>query len=128
MNKTLCAAARTITIAIVAMIAIAGFIFSACHHSPRSTKEAILKQSLYEMRSAIDKYTVDKERAPQRLQDLVTAGYLKSIPLDPITKSADTWQIEMESAPASPNLPAGIANICSGAKGSGPDGIAYHQY
>lgn len=94
----------------------------------RYAKETVLRQDLYEMRSAIDKYTIDKERAPQTLQDLVTGGYLKRIPEDPITKSADTWQTEIESEPPSPDVPAGIANVRSGADGVGMDGIAYNQY
>ena len=94
----------------------------------RYAKETVLRQDLYEMRSAIDKYTIDKERAPQALQDLVSAGYLKRVPEDPITKSADAWQIEMESEPPSPDVPAGIANVHSGAGGVGLDGIAYNQY
>jgi general secretion pathway protein G len=94
----------------------------------RYAKETVLKQNLYEMRSAIDKYTVDKERAPQTLEDLVSGGYLKSIPVDPMTKSADTWQTEIESEPPSPDVPAGIANVRSGADGVGGDGIPYSQY
>lgn len=94
----------------------------------RHAKETVLKQDLYEMRRAIDNYTIDKERAPANLQDLVTAGYIKRIPEDPLTKSADTWQIEMESEPPSPDVPAGIANVRSGAEGVGLDGIPYSQY
>jgi general secretion pathway protein G len=91
-------------------------------------KETVLRKDLFEMRSAIDKYTVDKEQAPPTLQDLVTAGYLRAIPVDPFTKSADTWQIEMETEPPSPDVPAGINNVRSGADGTGADGVAYSQY
>ena len=91
-------------------------------------KETVLKQDLYELRAAIDKYTIDKERAPQSLQDLVTSGYLKKIPVDPMTKSADTWQTEIEAEPWSPDVPAGIANVHSGAEGTGQDGVPYSQY
>lgn len=56
-------------------------------------KEAVLKEDLHTMRTAIDSYTVDKEKAPQSLEDLVQAGYLKSIPIDPITNRNDTWII-----------------------------------
>jgi len=94
----------------------------------KHAKETVLKQDLFEMRSAIDKYTVDKERAPQTLQDVVQAGYLRAIPADPFTKSADTWQIEIETEPPSPDVPAGINNVRSGADGTGSDGVAYSQY
>ncbi len=55
-------------------------------------RESALKQDLTTLRSAIDQYTLDKEKAPQSLDDLVQAGYLREIPKDPITGKADTWQ------------------------------------
>src|SRR5437764_8589800 len=57
-------------------------------------KEAVLRQDLKTMRDQIDNYTMDKEKGPQSLQDLVDAGYLRKIPKDPFTGSADTWQVE----------------------------------
>src|SRR4051812_38174425 len=54
-------------------------------------KEAVLKQDLYVIRSAIDQYTLDKSKAPQSLEDLSQSGYLKAIPKDPFTNSTDTW-------------------------------------
>lgn len=80
------------------------------------------------MRNAIDKYTMDKERAPQTLQDLVTTGYLKKIPEDPITQSTPTWQIEIESEAASSGVPVGIYNVRSSAKGSDRNSTPYDQY
>lgn len=94
----------------------------------RRAKEVVLQQNLYEMRRAIDNYTVDKEQAPQSLQDLVSAGYLRAIPVDPLTKSADTWVTEMESEPPGPDVPAGIKDVRSGAEGVGTNGIPYSQY
>jgi general secretion pathway protein G len=55
------------------------------------TKETVLKSNLHTLRILIDQYTADKLKAPQSLQDLVTAGYLREIPKDPITESAETW-------------------------------------
>ena len=54
-------------------------------------KETVLKQNLYNLRNAIDQYTMDKQRAPQSLDDLVAAGYFRQIPVDPMTGAAD-WQ------------------------------------
>ena len=54
-------------------------------------QETALKEDLYSMRSVIDQYTLDKQKAPQSLQDLVDAGYLKQLPMDPFTRSRDTW-------------------------------------
>src|ERR1700761_7797101 len=73
-------------IAVLASIAIPAYKLSLQHAS-----EAVLKEDLYTMRRAIDSYTVDKEKAPQSLDDLVQSGYLKSIPIDPITHRTDTW-------------------------------------
>src|SRR5947208_13747329 len=58
----------------------------------QAAKEAVLREDLRVMRTAINSYTVDKEKAPQSLDDLVTGGYLKAIPKDPITGRTDTWQ------------------------------------
>lgn len=93
----------------------------------KRAKEIVLKQDLDEMRRAIDKYTIDRERAPQSLQDLV-GGYLRAVPVDPITKSADTWQVEMETEAPSPDVPPGIINVRSGAEGSDTSGRAYSEY
>jgi len=59
------------------------------------TKESLLKNNLFTMRTVIDEYTFDKQKAPQTLQDLVSEGYLRAGPLDPIT-GKDTWKLVME--------------------------------
>ena len=61
-------------------------------------RESVLKQDLTAIRNAIDAYTLDKQKAPQSLQDLVSANYLKEIPEDPMTKSRDTWETVMEDS------------------------------
>ena len=94
----------------------------------RRAKEVVLKTNLDEMRRAIDKYTVDKEKAPQSLQDLVTAGYLRVIPVDPITRSSDTWRTEMETETASADIPPGIKDVRSGAEGTDVEGKSYTEY
>jgi len=54
-------------------------------------RETVLRDDLYTLRSVIDQYTLDKQKAPQSLQDLVDSGYLKTLPLDPFTNSRDSW-------------------------------------
>ena len=110
-------------IAILMAVAIPIFITHV-----RRAKEVVLKTNLDEMRRAIDKYTVDKEKAPQSLQDLVSAGYLRSIPIDPITRSSDTWRTEMETETASADTPAGIKDVRSGAEGTDVEGKTYAEY
>src|SRR3974390_242560 len=59
-------------------------------------KEAVLRQDLFTLRQVISQYTLDKQKAPQALDDLVSAGYLKQVPKDPITGSNSTWQTTSE--------------------------------
>ena len=94
----------------------------------KRAKEVVLMNDLDEMRRGIDKYTADKEKAPQSLQDLVAGGYLRRVPDDPLTKSNETWEIEMDSEPYRPGVPAGIKDVHSGAEGTGTDGRAYKEY
>lgn len=94
----------------------------------KRAKEVVLMNDLDEMRRAIDKYTADKEQAPQSLQDLVTAGYLRRVPIDPLTKSDTTWEPDMDSEPFRPGVPAGLKDVHSGAEGTGSDGRAYKEY
>jgi general secretion pathway protein G len=94
----------------------------------KRAKEVVLMNDLDEMRRAIDKYTADKERAPQSLQDLVTGGYLRRVPEDPITKSNESWEVEIDSEPYRPGVPAGIKDVRSTAEGVGTDGRAYKEY
>jgi len=64
-------------------------------------REAALRDDLYTLRSMIDRFTLDNQRAPASLEELVEAGYVGAIPSDPFTRSTDTWQVELEGAPIS---------------------------
>jgi general secretion pathway protein G len=92
-------------------------------------REAVLRQNLFTMRSVIDQYSMDKQKAPQSLQDLVDAGYLKMIPMDPFTHSRDTWETVQEDLLTSVDQSQpGITDVHSGASGAGSDGVAYNQW
>ena len=93
----------------------------------RHAKEVVLMQDLMEMRNAIDNYITDKEKAPQSLEELVSAKYLRSIPKDPIEAEAE-WQVEMGSEPVKPGGQPGIENVRSGASGTSVDGRAYSEF
>ena len=98
-------------------------------NSVAHAKEAVLRDDLFTMRSVIDQYTLDKQKAPQSLQDLVSAGYLKAIPKDPITGSDDTWQVSSDDTLMDPSQTApGITDVHSGATGVGTDGTAYSSW
>jgi general secretion pathway protein G len=96
--------------------------------SNKEFREDILKQDLKELRGAIDRYTHDKHAAPQSLEDLVTAGYLRELPVDPITRSKDTWQPVMDETLSSiDQTEPGINDVRSGAQGSTLDGTPYGE-
>jgi len=92
-------------------------------------REAVLKEDLQTMRKAIDSYTMDKQKGPQSLDDLVQAGYLKSIPVDPITRRSDTWMTAQDSAMYSlDQTDPGITDVHSGAQATASDGSSYSQW
>ena len=92
-------------------------------------KESVLKNNLFTMRTVIDEYTLDKQKAPQTLQDLITEGYLRGIPIDPITGSSETWRVIMEDAMASVNqTEPGIFDVRSGSDKVSLDGTPYAEW
>jgi general secretion pathway protein G len=91
-----------------------------------AAKEAVLREDLQVMRTAIGSYTVDKQKAPQSLEDLVTAGYLKAIPKDPITGRTDTWTLsQSDTLSTVDQTAAGIDDVHSGAQLTATDGTSY---
>jgi len=91
--------------------------------------EAVLKEDLYHMRTAIDQYTQDKGKAPQALEDIVTAGYLHAIPKDPFTHASDSWQTVQEDVLTSiDQQEPGISDVKSGSSMIGTDGTAYNTW
>ena len=108
-------------IGVLAAIAIPSYIASL-----KSAKEAVLKEDLHVMRAAIDSYTMDKEKAPESLDDLVQAGYLKVIPTDPMTHSNSTWNpVTEDSLMSVDQTAAGIGDVHSGSGETGTDGQPY---
>lgn len=111
-------------IAILATLAVPSFVDAI-----RSAREAVLREDLHVMRSAIDSYTMDKQKAPQTLDDLVQNGYLKSIPVDPMTHSTDTWVTDTSDALSSlDQTEPGIDDVHSGSDETGSDGQAYNTW
>lgn len=85
------------------------------------SKESLLRNNLFTLRNMIDEYTIDKQKAPQSLDDLVSEGYLRSVPVDPITGSSSTWKLIMEEATASVNqTEPGIFDVRSGSDATSP--------
>jgi len=93
------------------------------------SKESVLRNNLFTMRTVIDEYTFDKQKAPQTLDDLVSEGYLRTVPLDPITGADTTWQVVMEDATNSVNqTEPGIFDVRSGSDKTSLEGNKYSDW
>ena len=111
-------------IGVLATLAIPSFVGAL-----KQAREAVLKEDLHVMRTAIDSYTADKQKAPQSLEDLITDGYLKSIPEDPMTHSKETWVTDTSDMLSSiDQTDPGIDNIHSGSQEQGSDGQPYSAW
>jgi len=112
-------------IGILATLAIPSFVGAM-----RSAREAVLREDLHVMRAAIDSYTMDKQKAPQSLDDLIQDGYLRSIPEDPMTHSRETWVTDTSDTLSSVDQTdsGGINDVHSGSQESGTDGQPYSTW
>lgn len=98
-------------------------------NSIQRTQEATLKTNLFRMRDAIDQYYADKGKYPASLDALVSEQYLRKIPEDPFTKSADTWQtVAAEPDPGNPSAEPGIYDVKSGAPGQSLEGTSFSDW
>ena len=92
------------------------------------TKESVLKQDLFTLRQVIDQYTMDKQKAPQTLDDIVQAGYMKQIPKDPFTNEAN-WTVDQEDATqAVDQQEPGIVDVHSASNLTATDGAVYSSW
>jgi general secretion pathway protein G len=95
----------------------------------KQAQEAVLKEDLHVLRTAIDSYTMDKQKAPQSLDDLVQDGYLREVPVDPFTHSKDSWATETsDSMHSLDQTEPGIDNVHSGSQDTGSDGQSYSSW
>jgi len=94
-------------------------------------RESVLKQNLFTLRSVISQYTLDKQKAPQSLDDLVSAGYLKQLPVDPMTGKNDTWVADQEEntiMSIDEQDQGGIIDVHSGSEAVSSEGTAYSTW
>jgi general secretion pathway protein G len=111
-------------IVILLSLAIPNYSQSILH-----AKETALRQDLYTMRSLIDQYTLDKQKAPQSLDDLVQSGYIKELPKDPFTNARDSWVPVTDDTIQSPDqTEPGIIDVHSGSDQTSSDGAAYSSW
>jgi general secretion pathway protein G len=113
-----------LVIAMTIMITLASISVVGYEKIQQKTKETLLKDDLKSMRKLIDQYGADKEELPQSLDDLVTAGYIREVPLDPIYGQAD-WDVTIGDDPLSRDGKQGITDIHSKAAGVGSDGKSF---
>lgn len=88
-------------------------------------RESVLRSNLLTIRSVIDQYTYDKEEPPQSLEDLVNEGYLREVPIDPITNSRETWETIMETGPSGES---GLFDVRSGSDETSLAGTPYNEW
>ena len=116
-----------IVMAIIAiLISIAVPIYN---HVITRSRESVLRSNLFTIRSMIDEYTYDKQKAPQTLDDLVSDGYLREVPMDPMTNSKDTWKLIMEDPDNAMNpQDPGIYDVRSGSDRTSLEGTPYSDW
>jgi general secretion pathway protein G len=111
-------------IGVLAVVAIPSFVGAI-----KQAREAVLKEDLHVLRAAIDSYTMDKQKAPQSLDDLVQEGYLKEVPVDPMTRAKDSWVTDTsDSMHSLDQTEPGIDDIHSGSQELGSDGQPYSSW
>ena len=116
-----------IVISLISILAAMGIV--QYKNSVISSKEAVLHTDLFRMRDGIDQYYADKGKYPSTLDALVSEGYMRKLPVDPFTGSADTWTTEpAEPDPSNPGSDPGVYNVKSGAQGTALDGSSYSDW
>ena len=116
-----------VVISLIIVLASIGMVQYA--NSVTRAKEAVLKEDLFRLRDAIDQYYADKNKYPASLDALVSDKYLRTVPVDPITNRADSWQTVMaEPDPLNPAAESGIYDVKSGAEGAALDGTNYADW
>jgi len=116
-----------VVMALIVILASIGLTFYT--NSVTRAKESVLKEDLFRLRDGIDQYYSDKGKYPATLQDLVSDKYLRSIPVDPFTNSADTWrEIPSEPDPNNPTAQPGVYDVRSGSERTAIDGTKYADW
>ena len=116
-------------IIVIAIISILASIAAVSYQrSIWRAREAVLRNDLFALRSSIDQYTLDKQKAPQSLDDLASAGYIKAVPKDPITNAADWVTVQEDSLMAIDQTQPGIVDVHSASSTASTDGTVYSSW
>lgn len=110
---------------IIILVGMAAGIYT---RTVQHARESVLKKDLQTMREAIDNYTLDKQQAPQSLQDLVDAGYLRQVPVDPVTQQND-WVLHYgDMVLSTEQSSTGVDDVHSGSEQTSTNGTAYNTW
>jgi len=116
-----------VVLALISILATMGM--AQYRQSVMHAREAVLKTDLFDLRDAIDQYYADKGMYPSSLDALVTSGYIRKVPIDPITNAADTWQtVVSDPDPSNPTAAVGIKDVKSGSDQMALDGTPYADW
>ena len=116
---------------VLSLLGLLASIVTATHrNSTQKAKETVLRHNLVSLRSVFDQYNNDKGRYPESLDSLVDEGYLREIPVDPITRSRETWQVVFEEdfGDEDSSYEPGIFDVKSGSAEKALDGTYYYEW
>jgi general secretion pathway protein G len=110
------------------IMTLSAIAFATYQNTVQRGREAVLRENLFRIRDSLDQYYADRGKYPQSLADLVSANYLRKMPLD-ITQSEETWQtVPAEPDPSNPNAEPGIYDVKSGSEATAIDGSKYSDW
>lgn len=116
-------------VAMAIVLVVIGIAVPQYNKAVLRAKESVLRQNLFSMRTVIDEYTYDKQKAPQQLEDLVKDGYLRQIPFDPIAGNNTSWKVIMEDGASSANqTEPGIFDVKSSSSKTSLEGTPYSEW
>lgn len=119
------------TILVITLLALLAALATSTHrNSARKARETVLRNNLTQLRQTLDQYNVDKGNYPESLEILVEEGYLRELPMDPITKSADTWEVIylQNYDDEDSNYEPGVFDVRSGSQETAIDGTFYYEW
>lgn len=112
---------------ILAILATVGIVGVRKHH--RSAREAVLKEDIFQLNDCLNQYMADRGRYPDDIKSLQEQGYIREVPIDPMTGSSTTWIAELESHdPDNPDGEVGVYRVRSGSTEIGDNGIPYNDW
>jgi general secretion pathway protein G len=114
-------------IVITVIIILAAIVLPQYQKTILATREAVLREDLFKMRALLDQYAADKQKLPEKLDDLVSGGYLREIPKDPMTGQPD-WTVVTGEDPNSSVAGQGVTDIHSASTDNSSDGSPYSEW